>query len=108
MEQTRQTLEAQVLERAAKDPEFREQLKQDPQGTFSRDFGIPVPAGMTVNVLEETPTKVYLVLPHVPPQGVRELSAAELESVSGGWSEAGYTGCILTGVCGTCTPNHQC
>lgn len=87
MEQARETLEAWVLERAAKDPQFREQLKQDPIGTVSRDFGVRVPSGITVEVLEETPSKVYLVLAPAPPQRGQELSAHELGAVAGGWSE---------------------
>ena len=95
MEQARQNLEAQVLERAARDPRFREELKQDPRGTLSRDFGVQVPPGMTVEVLEETSSTVFLVLPAAPTQPGQELTGQELETVAGGWS--GDTGC---GTCG--------
>lgn len=86
MEQARQGLEAQVIERAGKDPQFRDQLKQDPHGTVSRDFGVQVPQDITLEILEETPTKVYLVLPASPAQRGQELSGEELEAVAGGWS----------------------
>lgn len=95
MEQARQRLEAQVLERATKDPQFRDQLKQDPRGTVSRDFSVQVPSDFTVEVIEETTSKVYLVLPPAPVQRGQELTASELESVAGGW-----TG--ITEECGTC------
>lgn len=41
MEQSRQSLEVQVLERAAKDPQLREQLKQDQRGTGLWGAGAP-------------------------------------------------------------------
>ena len=84
MEQTRQQLETQVLERAAKDPGFREQFKQDPRGTTSRDFGVEVPSDITIEVVEETSSKVYLVLPPAPAQSGGELTDHELEEVAGG------------------------
>lgn len=101
MEQARQNLETQVLDRAGKDPEFREQLKHDPLGTVSRDFGVQVPPDITVEVVEETPTKVYLVLPSAPTQPGQVLADLELESVAGGWS-------AMTAECGTCTVQMSC
>lgn len=83
MEQARQSLEAQVLDRTAKDPQFRQQLKQDPRGIVARDFGVQIPADITVEVVEDTPAKVYLVLPAVAAQRGQELSGQELEAVAG-------------------------
>lgn len=74
MEQERQSIERQVLERAARDPQFREQLKQDPRGTVARDFGVQVPQDITVEVVEERPSKVYLVLPSAGAQRGQELT----------------------------------
>lgn len=106
MQQTRQDLEAQVLERAAKDPQFREQLQQDPGGTVARDFGVHVPPEITVEVLEETPSKVYLVLPAAAAQPGQGLTDQDLEAVAGGWS--GRTDCL--GTCGiyTCAGTGVC
>ena len=77
-------LEQQVIERASRDPQFREQLKQDPRGTVARDFGVEVPPDITVEVVEETPSRVYVVLPPVPAQSGGELTDHELEEVAGG------------------------
>lgn len=96
MEQARQTLEAQVLERASTDLQFREQLKHDPRETVSRALGVQVPQDITVQVLEETQSKVYLVLPPTPAQRGHTLSDEELETVAGGWSE------VTSPACGSC------
>lgn len=102
MERARQALEAQVLERAAKDSQFRERLKHDPRGAVARDFGVQIPPDVTVEVLEETPLTVYLVLPAVPAQRGEELSNQDLEAVAGGWSS-------VTNDCGnSCIPYRSC
>jgi hypothetical protein len=55
--------EGQLFARAAKDAAFRWALVADPTGTLERELGMTVPAGVTISVLEETPTRRYLVLP---------------------------------------------
>lgn len=106
MEHARQRLETQVLERAAKDPQFREQLKRDPRGTVVRDIGVQIPTDITVEVVEETPSKVYLVLPAAAAQPGQGLTDQDLEAVAGGWS--GRTDCL--GTCGiyTCAGTGVC
>jgi hypothetical protein len=92
----RKALEAQLIDRAMKDDAFREDLKRDPKGVFARELGISVPEHINVEVVEESPSKVYLVLPQTPVSTGVELSDAELEAVAGGWS-SGSTDC---GTCG--------
>ena len=93
---TRQDLEAQVIDRAMKDDTFRQELLRDPKGVFARELGMNMPEHITVQVLEESPSTVYLVLP-APVSGVgAQMSDAELENVAGG---AEWTS---TGDCGTC------
>lgn len=104
MEQARHGIETQVLERAARDPRFREQLRQDPRGTVSREFGVQVPPDVAVEVLEETPQKVYLVLPAAPVQRGQELSGQDLESVAGGWSSTEDCGSCDNTCDFTCSP----
>lgn len=78
----RAALEQKLIDKAKADPAFRALLKQDPKAAFKQLLGIDLPASITVDVLEETPAKLYLVLPV-------DLSAVELPEdmlarVSGG------------------------
>lgn len=64
------------------------------------ELGVQVPADITVDVLEETASQVYLVLPAAPPQSTKELADSELEAVAGGWSGPSD--------CGTCVGANTC
>jgi hypothetical protein len=91
----RKALEAKLIDRAMKDAAFREELVRDPKAVFARELGISVPDSIHVQVLEESSTTVYLVLPQAPASAGTELSDQELEAVAGGWS-------ATTAECGTC------
>lgn len=56
-----------------------------------------IPSNIAVEVVEETPTKVYLVLPPAAAARGQELSDEELEAVAGGWT--GPTECCGTNLC---------
>ena len=79
---------ARITERAAKDPAFRRDLLADPKGVLARELAVTLPDFLEVQVVEETPTKVFLVLPATPVAAGAELSDAQLEAVAGGWSAA--------------------
>ena len=83
---TRQTFEAQVIERSLRDPEFRQELMSNPRDVMEREFGMRIPEGVEIKVIEETPEKVYLVLPQGVASGGEafELSDEELDAVAGG------------------------
>ena len=80
----RKQLEAQLIDRALKDETFRQALLRDPKGVFERELSIRIPERITVQVLEESPSTVYLVLPQSPASPRRELTDEELEEVAGG------------------------
>ena len=80
----RKKLEAQLIDRAMKDATFRQELLRDPKGVFARELNSPIPEHITVQVVEESPTHVYLVLPQGPVSAGAELADAELEEVAGG------------------------
>ncbi|MFX1411598.1 MAG: NHLP leader peptide family RiPP precursor [Promethearchaeota archaeon] len=51
-----------ALQRATTDPEYRAALKADPAGVLA-EAGVDVPAGITYQVVENTPDTVHIVLP---------------------------------------------
>jgi len=67
-----------VVAKAWADGKFKSRLLSDPAGAL-KEFGLDVPAGTQVRVVEETETVNYLVLPAKP---TGDLSLEQLESVS--------------------------
>jgi hypothetical protein len=61
--QSRRDLEDRLVARASKDQAFLAKLKTDPRAAVAEETGITVPESMTIEVLEETPDKGYLVIP---------------------------------------------
>jgi hypothetical protein len=68
-----EAFKAEVAGRAVRDPAFRAALLSDPKGTVERELGQPLPDSLAVEVLQESESKLYLVLP---------LAVAEAEMVS--------------------------
>ena len=72
-------IQAELLEKAAADTEFRSRLLADPNKLLKEELGVTVPEGVTVRVHEEDSATAHLVLPRSD-----RLTEAELASVSGG------------------------
>jgi hypothetical protein len=78
-------LQPQVVSKAMNDEAFRQHLLQDPKQTLERELGLTIPQGVTIQIHEETPTTLHLVLPMKPLTGeLMELSDEELKEVAGG------------------------
>src|SRR5437763_1888421 len=56
-----------LQKRAVEDPQFRADLLADPRATVEHEFGGPLPPEIELNVFEESPTRLYVVLPPPPP-----------------------------------------
>ena len=95
---TRDQISAVIAEKAWKDESFHKAVLANPNKVFEEHTGQPLPQGMTIKVIEDTPNTVHFVIP-ARPASTSELSDAELESVAGGtspvmsliWSAAGAT-----------------
>ncbi|GAA3404632.1 NHLP leader peptide family RiPP precursor [Paenibacillus hodogayensis] len=63
---TEETLKQQIIEKAWQDSTFKQQLLSDPKAAIEGAFGVKVPDGIKLNVVEESSTDFYLVLPQNP------------------------------------------
>jgi hypothetical protein len=71
-------LKVQIIKKAWEDPQFKEQLLQDPKGAIQQAFGIELPTDIELKVVEETPANYYLVIPTEPEEVMTvETSSAE-------------------------------
>lgn len=75
-------LEAKLIAKAWKDPEFKKSLIRDPRTTL-REFGFDLPNDLRINVVEDTPTSYTLAIPCCP-AGDKSLSSEELLRLAGG------------------------
>ena len=88
----RKELEQRVIQKSLEDSEFRASLLADPKAAIERELGTSLPAGVQVNVVEESSNSLYLVLPQASQGGAGgELSDQDLEAVAGGWGTGGAT-----------------
>lgn len=78
----RPEFERDVILRAQADADFRKALLADPRTTLCQAYGIEIPPSVELQVLEETPDRLYLVLPAA--RGPEELSDDDLAQVAGG------------------------
>ena len=101
---TRRDVELQLIKRAWSDPAFAQQLTENPRQAVEQALGVELPESITIQVMQETPTTLYLVIPPQPdtlPAG--ELTDADLAAVAGGGSAWGS--CEAT--CSNCG-NQNC
>ncbi len=73
---------AQVIARAWSDPDFKAQLLNDPK-TVLAGYGVDLPAGLTLKIVENTADTIHIVLPATPSQA-SVLSDGDLQNLAGG------------------------
>ena len=90
------------VEKALADETFRKKLIENPKACIKEELGISVPEQVEVTVLEETPSKVFLVL---PARKKAVMSEENLKKVAAGNSGCGCN-CVSNcdpWVCSTCS-----
>ncbi len=78
---------AQVIARAWSDPDFKAKLLNDPKAAVA-SYGIDLPAGLNLKIVENTANTFHMVLPATPSQA-GDLSDADLQNLAGG-KKGGY------------------
>jgi len=77
------TLQDWIISIAMHDQAFREELVSYPRETLERELGITFPQEVGIEVHEDTPTIIHLVLPLKPKTGsLMEVSVADLQDSS--------------------------
>jgi hypothetical protein len=72
-----------VAKFAMENPKYRQALLKNPKDVLEKQLNTSLPANVKVEALQETSTKAYVVVPHIPAEG--ELDDADLEKVAGGF-----------------------
>ncbi len=90
---TRHDLEAKLIKRCWEDEAFCKEFTSDPDGTLARYPNVPVAGRPKIIVHQEEPGSWHLVLPEKPANAA-ELSASDLEKISGGSTP----GCVALSV----------
>jgi hypothetical protein len=102
-----------LIERAWKDPAFRQRLVADPKPVIEEMFGIELPEGLDLKVLTETQNSLYIVIPSNPAEfEEKPLTSEELKGVAGGhWHPSTHTFISCTFICThgpDCTAGPEC
>jgi hypothetical protein len=80
-----QELREQIIEKAWTDANFKKKLLADPKAAIQEAFGVEIPDGYKLQVLEETDDSFYLVLPQSP-AGISKAYSTADESEGARWT----------------------
>jgi hypothetical protein len=87
MANSRNEIEQKIIEKAMKDEEFRNKLKQNPKSAVEETLGVKLPDDVNLNINMESANEIHITIPH----SSQELSQEELSGVSGGWDACSIT-----------------
>ena len=77
------SLIAEIVVKASMDPNFKRELLENPNKVLAA-HGVVIPAGVKIQIHENTPSVQHMVLPVVITPGTHELNESQLDSVAGG------------------------
>jgi hypothetical protein len=91
LQQRRESVESRLRDLAAKDPKFRDELVKNTRGALEKLFGGKLPEKTNIQVHEETPDTVHIVLPPKQTENkVQDLSTCYNSNSGGSWCSCGY------------------
>jgi hypothetical protein len=82
----RASLEARLVARAWENENFKQELLSNPKAVWERESGQKAPEDLEIAVLEESPSRLYILLPQKPAEieEFEEMSDLALEAIAGG------------------------
>ncbi|MBD2299665.1 NHLP leader peptide family natural product precursor [Nostoc sp. FACHB-87] len=80
-------IQERIIAKAMEDSAYKQRLLNNPKAVLQEELGEQLPANLTIEVLQQTPKELYLVLPVDIDQFVDDEAIAEeeLEAVAGGF-----------------------
>ncbi|WP_307476175.1 NHLP leader peptide family RiPP precursor [Paenibacillus harenae] len=71
------SLQDQIIQKAWEDAKFKKKLLENPKAAVKDAFGTEIPDSFEVEVLEETSSKKYFILPQSPVERSKETITQE-------------------------------
>ena len=87
MDQAPMDIEQLIVDKAREDKAFKQELLNNPKAAIAKELNVELPAELEIEVAQQTPQKLYLVLPlevALEEEAGGELSEEQLEAVAGG------------------------
>ncbi|MBD2299666.1 NHLP leader peptide family natural product precursor [Nostoc sp. FACHB-87] len=80
-----ESLQELIIAKAIEDPAYKQRLLSDARAVLAEELGADLPENLSVEVLQQSPKQLYLVLPIDIDELVRDgiISQPELEAVAG-------------------------
>ncbi|WP_372069963.1 hypothetical protein P7L75_05555 (plasmid) [Tistrella mobilis] len=83
---SRQEAVRRISDRAARDPVFRHSLKIAPHATLEAMFGVHLPPDLEIEILQDAPRRVHIVLPE---NDLTDEVLEEMAARMSGWNQPG-------------------
>lgn len=99
-DKSRQSIEQEIRVKSLKDPEFRQQLLENPKDAIKAAMGVNIPENLEIKVMEESANHLILTVPPELPESANNVSDEQLEAVAGG-----LIGAVATVAAGILTDN---